>query len=141
MTMANVIYDSFTDDIFNQRFNITSATLYGMLVADSYTPSKGSHAKRSDVTGEVAGTGYTAGGAATTVTVAKDTTNHKQTLSFANILWTTSSITARGVVVYNHRGGLASADELVCAGTFGADVATSASTFTAVNTVALTYQN
>lgn len=141
MTMANVIYDSFTDDIFNQRFNLVTATIYAMLVADSYSPSKGSHSKRSDVTGEIAGTGYTAGGAVATVTVAKDTTNHKQTVSVANVLWTSSTLTARGVVLYNHRGGLASADELIAAGTFGADVSSSTSTFTAVNTAALTYQN
>lgn len=141
MTMASLIFDSFTDDVFNARFNPTTATFYGMLVSDSYTPNKGTHTKRSDVSNEISGTGYTAGGAAVTMTVAKDTSGHKETVSFANIVWASSSITARGIAIYNHRGGASSADELVCAGTFGADITSSSSTFTAVNGTPITYQN
>lgn len=142
MTMANAIYDSFTDNIFNQTFNLTTATVYGFLVTNTYTPSKGADAKRSDANAnEVSGTGYTAGGAATTVTITKDTTNHREDISFAAIAWTSSTITARGIVLYNHRGGLATADELICAATFGSDISSVSGTFTATNSSPLRYQN
>lgn len=140
MTMANVIYDSFINDVFAQNMNVETGTFYGMLVTDSYTPNKGTHAKRSDVTNEVTGTGYTAGGAATTVTVSLDTTNHRLNVDFSDISWTTSTITARGIVIYHHRGGSSSADELVCAATFGSDISSSGGTFTAHQTGDLRFQ-
>lgn len=53
-----------------------------MLVTSAYVPSKDSDLKRSNVTNEVVGTGYTAGGVTSAVTVTKDTANDKVTLSF-----------------------------------------------------------
>lgn len=142
MTMASGIYDSFLDNILNATFDLATATVKGLLVSNSYTPNFGTDQKRSDANAdEVAGTGYAAGGAASTVTIAKDTTNHRSTIGFANIVWTSSTITARGIVLYNARGGLATADELIAAATFGADVSSSASDFTAVNTAPILYQN
>lgn len=142
MTMASGKYDSFLDNIFNSTFDLATATIYGFLVTNAYTPNFGTNQKRSDADlNEITGTGYAAGGAATTVTIAKDTTNHRSTLSFANIVWSGSTITARGIVLYNHRGGADTADELIASGTFGSDVASSSSTFTAVNTAPILYQN
>ena len=142
MTMASLVYDSFTDDVMNGAIVPASDTFYGLLVTNSYTPNKGTDAKRSDANAnEITGTGYTAGGAAATATVAKDTTGHKETISFANVVWSGASFTARGIVIYKHRGGLATADNLVACGTFGADVTASSSTFTAVNSTPITYQN
>src|SRR5579884_1432814 len=138
--MASVIYDSVTRDEANGAVNFGSDTFYAMLVTSTYTPNKGTHAKRSDVTNEVTGTGYTAGGTPITCTVALDTTNHKTTLTFAAVSWASSTITARGLVVYKHRGGLASADELVFYDDFGADVTSTAGTFSVASST-ITKQN
>ena len=112
-----------------------------MLVTSTYTPDKGAHLKRSDVTNEVTGTGYSSGGTAVTCTVAKDTTNHKETWTFSNPSWASSSITARAGVIYKSRGGLASADELVAYVDFGADVTSTNDTFSVTLSSPLTFQN
>ncbi len=113
--MASLNYDSFFLDLANGAVVPGTDTFYAMLVTASYTPNKGTHTKRSDVTaGEVSGAGYTAGGKATTCTVAMNTTTHKLTLTFSAVSWPNATITAAtGCVIYKRRGGAASADELV----------------------------
>ncbi len=134
-------YDSFWDDVTRQTFNSVTASYKCMLVT-AYTPNKGTHTKRSDVTStEITGTGYTAGGATVTCTVAKDTTNHRETWTFSNPSWTTATISAAGAVVYNARGGASSADELVCYVDFGGTIVSTAGTFAETFTGALTLQN
>jgi hypothetical protein len=85
-----------------------------LLVTSTYTAAK-SHAKRSDITNEVAaGSGYTTGGNACALTVAAtDNVNNDVEISFSVTSWTSATITARAGVIYKSRGGLATADELV----------------------------
>lgn len=128
--MASLIYDSFWVDLENGAVNPSSDTFKVMLTTSTYTESKTTHSKRSDVTNEVTGTGYTAGGASTTATVSYDSANNRVNLSIGAASWTGSTITARKAVVYKSRGGLASADNLVCVIDFGSDVSTTSGTFT-----------
>jgi hypothetical protein len=101
-----------------------------MLVTSAYTPDKDAHDFRNDVTNEVSGTGYTAGGTATTVTVGTvDTGNDRVDITFGAVSWTTSTITARGAVYYKSRGGASSADEIILYDDFGGDIVSSAGTF------------
>jgi hypothetical protein len=95
-------------------------------------PNIDTHTKRSDVTNEVTGTGYTAGGVALTSASRSPTTRPTtgpSSLS-ANPSWATATITARGAVIYKSRGGAATADELVCYLDFGSDQTSTAGTFT-----------
>jgi hypothetical protein len=102
-----------------------------MLVTSTYAPNKDTHTKRSDVTNEVVGTGYTAGGVAVGATVsAVDTANDRVDVTFAQVTWPASTITARGAVYYKSRGGASTADEIIMYDDFGADVVTVAGTFT-----------
>lgn len=85
---------------------------------------------RSDVNNEATGTGYTAGGTAVTATVgAVDTTNNRVPVTFSNPSWAASTITARGAVVFRDTG-TASTDRLVTYVDFGANVSSTAGTFT-----------
>lgn len=138
--MASLIYDSVTRDEANGAVNFGSDTFKAMLVTSTYSPNKKTHTKRSDVTNEVTGTGYTAGGVAITCTVALDTANDKTTLTFGAISWASSTITARGLAVYKSRGGASSADELVFYDDFGADIVSTAGTFS-VAASTITKQN
>lgn len=136
MTMASLIYNSAMRDEANGAINFGSDTFYGMLVTNSYTPDKDAHTKRSDVTNEVTGTNYVAGGKACACTVsAVDTANDRVTLTFDPIDWPASVITARGIVYYKRRGGASSADELVAAVTFGADIVSTGGAFDTTATV------
>lgn len=128
--MASTAYDSFLDDLSKGSIDMDTDAFKVMLVTSSYTEDKAAHTKRSDITSEVSGTGYTAGGATLVPTVTKDTTNHRTTLTFPQVTWSNSTITARKAVVYKSRGGASSADELVFVNDFGADVTTSNGTFT-----------
>lgn len=96
-----------------------------MLVTSSYTPDFDAHEFRDDVTNEITGTGYTAGGEEVTVTVgAIDTGNNRVDVTLGGAEWDNSTITARGAVYYKSRGGASSADELIAYIDFGADVST-----------------
>lgn len=128
--MASIIYNSFLDDVFRGNIDCDTDTFYVLLVTSSYTEDKDAHDKRDDVTNEVSGTGYTAGGVAATVTVTKDTANDRIDVSLGSASWASSTITARKAVYYKRRGGAASADELVAVNDFGSDVITSSGTFT-----------
>lgn len=128
--MASIIYNSFLDDVFRGNIDCDTDTFYVLLVTSSYTEDKDVHDKRDDVTNEVSGTGYTAGGVAATVTVTKDTANDRIDVSLGSASWASSTLTARKAVYYKRRGGAASADELVAVNDFGSDVITSSGTFT-----------
>lgn len=126
--MADILYTSFKRDIMNGAIDLDTDTIKVLLVTSTYTASA-THAKRSDVTNEVTGTGYTAGGA----TIGSPTVSNVSTTGVfdgADVSWTTSTITARGAVIYKSRGGASSADELVCYIDFGADKVSTAGTFT-----------
>lgn len=136
--MASLIYNSAIDDMARNNIDFDTNTFKSMLVTSAYTPNKDTNDRRDDVTNEVTGTGYTAGGVTTACTVTKDTANDKVTLQFAAVSWASSTITARALVIYKSRGGASSADELVAYNDFGSDVASSGGTFSvAASTITL----
>jgi len=137
--MASLLYNSAVDDMARGAIDFDTDTFKVMLVTSSYTPDKDTHDKRNDVTNEVSGTGYTAGGVTSVCTVTKDTTNDRVTLSFAAVSWASSTITARGAVIYKSTG-TASNDNLVAYNDFGSDVASASGTFT-VGASVITLQN
>jgi deoxyribose-phosphate aldolase len=128
--MADLIYNSFFTDLSKGNIDLDTDTFKLMLVTSAYTPTK-THAKRSDITNEVTGTGYTAGGATlANVTVTQDNTNDLAKFDADDVSWATSTITARGAVLYKARGGAASADELVKYFDFGSDQSSVGAAFT-----------
>jgi hypothetical protein len=127
--MASLIYNSFLEDLARGAVDMDTDTFRVMLVTSSYTENKDTHTRRSDVTNEVSGTGYTAGGVVTTITVTKDTTNDRLDITLGAVSWPTSTITARKAVFYKARGGASSADELVAVNDFGSDVTSTGATF------------
>jgi len=134
--MASLIYNSFLEDLARGAIDMDTDTFKVMLVTTAYTENKDTHTKRSDITNEVTGTGYTAGGVTCTVTVTKDTTNDRLDITLGAVSWPSSTITARKAVYYKSRGGAATADELVAVNDFGSDVISTGATFSlALSTV------
>ena len=138
--MASFIYNSCIEDSVSGNIDFGADTFALLLATSSYSPDKDTHLKRSDVTNEATGTGYTAGGEVVACTVAKDTVNDRVVVTFAEASFTSSTITARGAVIYKARGGLASADELVAYVDFGATVSSTNATFS-VSESTITLQN
>jgi hypothetical protein len=136
--MASLVYNSAVDGMARGLIDFDSDTFKAMLVTSTYSPNKDTHDKRDDVTNEVTGTGYTAGGTTCAVTVTKDTANDKVTITLGSVSWSSSTITARGCVYYKSRGGASSADEIVAYNDFGGDVSTTGGTFSvAASTITL----
>lgn len=127
--MASLIYTSFFEDLAKANIDLDTAVIKVMLVTSVYTENKDTHTKRSDVTNEVTGTGYTAGGNTVTATVTKDTTNDRLDIALGGTTWPTSTITARKAVYYVDTGSAAT-DQVIAVNDFGSDVVTSAGTFT-----------
>lgn len=74
-------------------------------------------------TGEVVGTGYTAGGKTlVNIAPASSTTQNCAYISFNNVTWTGASFTARGALIYNSTTNAA-----VCVLDFGSDKVASGS--------------
>lgn len=129
--MANEIYNSFKRDILSGTIDMDTDIIKLMLVTSAYTPNIDTHTKRSDVTNEVTGTGYTAGGATlANKSVSVDNALNKAMFTADQIVIPNATITARGGVLYKSRGGGASADELIAYADFGADITSTNGDFT-----------
>lgn len=139
--MASLVYNSMMRDVVVGSVDFDTDTFKMMLVTSSYSASK-SHAKRNEVTNEVSGTGYTAGGNACSVTVAAtDNSNNDVEISFSVTSWTSATITARAGVIYKSRGGASTADELVGYVDFGGDVTSTNGTFAVTISTPLKFVN
>jgi hypothetical protein len=108
-----------------------SATIKCGLTTSTYTPNQDTHHFWSDVTNEVTGTGYIAGGVTLTTTGGSsyDTATDQIRLDGTDASWATSTITARRAVVWNDTAGASTTDPVMGWVDFGADVATTAGTF------------
>lgn len=138
--MASLIYNSAIDDMARGAIDFDTDSFKAILVTSAYTPNKDTDLKRSAVTNEVTGTGYTTGGVASAVTVTKDTALDKVTVQFGAVSWPSSTITAFGCVYYKSRGGASSADELVAYVDFGSNVSSTGGTFS-ITASTITLQN
>lgn len=131
--MASTNFTNFTRALATAGHNFSSDSLKVLLV--SSVPSEtdlDSWANRSDVTNEITGTGYTAGGITQAYTLnALDTTNNRQSITMTNITsgWTTATFTTVGAIIYKDTGSAAtdkliqfvdfSGSQSVSSGTFG----------------------
>jgi hypothetical protein len=129
--VASFFFDSFWDDLVKGNVVPSTDTVKVLLTTSSYVPSKASHAKRSDVTNEITGTGYTAGGAAAAITLTAASGNADlELINQADVSWTTATVTAAFAVAYKSRGGASTADNLYWVIDFGGNFTSTAGTFT-----------
>lgn len=139
--MASLVYNSCIRDTVTGQIDFDTDTFYMMLVTSSYTPDQDLHLDRADVTNEVTGTNYTSAGQAVTVTVGSvDTANDRVDISFADVTWASSTITAAAAVVYKYTGTAAN-DLLVAYLDFGGDVSSTSGDFTVSTTTPLRFAN
>lgn len=128
--MADVIYNSFKAYIMDGSLDLDLDTIKVALVTSTYTPNQDTHEDFADVTNEVTGTGYTAGGEAlANKAVTIDDTDNEGVFDADDVTWTSSTITARGAVVYKDTG-TAATSLLICYLDFTTDQSSSAGDFT-----------
>lgn len=100
-----------------------------LMVTDTHTPNFDTHDFRNDITNEVSGTGYSAGGAAITST---EVTLSSGTLTFdgADVSWASSTIAnAMAAVLYTNVGA-DTTDQLILLSDFVNAASSSGGTFT-----------
>lgn len=109
--------------------SLEAETHKGLLVTDTYTPDFTVHDFRDDVTNEVTGTGYTAGGNTITIT---EITLAAGLLTFdhADPSWPSSTITNAMAHIQYTNVGTAATDQLVLLLDFVTAVSTSNGTLT-----------
>ena len=97
-----IVYNSALEDLARGAIDFDTDTFFAMLVTSTYVANKDTHLKRSDVTNEVTGTGYTAGGELVTgATISTDTQTGTVYVNFADVSWPGADFTARGALIYN----------------------------------------
>ncbi len=125
-----MFYNIFKKNILSDKINLSNDTFKMALLQSNYTPDIDAHTVFSDVTGEVSGSGYTAGGQVITgLNFTQDNTNDVGKLDASNVAWDNSVITsARFGLVY--RSGASSGDSyLVAYQSFGSDKSTNNAKF------------
>jgi len=116
---------------FEGLIDFDTDTIKAMLVTSVYTPNQDTHDNVDDVTNEVVGTGYTAGGQTlANCAIAVDSVNDRVEFDADNPSWANSTITARGMVIYKDTG-TPGTSPLICYIDFGEDKISSAGAFTA----------
>lgn len=131
MAVSAKLYGLFIESLFNQEIDINTDTLKTMLCSSAYVPNQDTHRYKSDVTNEISGAGYTAGGVGLTdVTVVYDPSTHKLTFDADDAQWTGATFTARYAVIYDATPAGDSSRALIGFVDFGADISVSAGAFT-----------
>jgi VCBS repeat-containing protein len=122
MAITAAVCDSYKQEILSGE-HLSTDTYKMALYTSSATLDETT--TEYDATGEVTGTGYSAGGTALSgfTTGLEDGTAY---LTFTNPTWSTSTITARGALIYNSDN----ADKAVCVLDFGEDVSSASGLFT-----------
>jgi hypothetical protein len=109
-------FSSDTTDVFKIALYTSSATLGASTTAYS-------------ATNEVSGTGYSAGGNTLTISANPASSGTTAFLDFADTTWSSSTITARGALIYKADGGT---NPAVAVLDFGSDKSSTSGDFTIV---------
>lgn len=100
MAITQALCTSFKQELMEGVHDFTSHTFKIALYTSSATLSAATTAYSA--TNEVSGTGYTAGGEALTVTGgAVSISGTTAYIDFSDVTWSSSTITARGALIYN----------------------------------------
>lgn len=117
--MAANAYGKFLQHLAKADIDFDSIALKAMLCTSSYSPNFDTHEFRSDVTNEVSGTGYSAGGISlTSEAISLDTTNNRLKIDADDANFGTLTVSGiTQLVVYVDTGSSAT-DLLVSCHTF-----------------------
>lgn len=130
--MTAKIYGDFLVSLVKKYHDLSSDSIKGMLCTNTYSPNQDTHDFKDDVTNEIVGDGYTAGGKALSgVTITYNGTDNQMEMEANDLEWAASTITdARYLVLYNDSTGVGdSSKRLIGYVDFGGNKSSSASTF------------
>ena len=135
MAITQAMATSFKVEILDGIHAFGTTVVRGSTTADSFYLALYTNAATLDATttaytatNEASGTGYVAGGQLLSVSTAPTSTSTTAWLNFANETWTSSSITARGCMIYNY----SQSNKCVAVLDFGADKTSTDGDFTVI---------
>lgn len=131
MAVSAKMYAKAHKSLVSKEANLNTDALKVLLLTSTYVPNQALHQYRSDLTNEVVGAGYTAGGFALT-SVAVTTSGLVTTLAAANASWSASTITARYAAIVDTTPATAATQPLISYVDFGADVVSSGTLFSII---------
>lgn len=100
MATTTTVYNSYKKDVLDGTIDLVNDTIKVALCTSSYTPDIDAHSFFDDITNEVVGTGYTAGGETLgTKTTTQDNTDDEGVFDAADTTWSSSTITARYAII------------------------------------------
>jgi hypothetical protein len=101
--MATKWYKKAVPAIATGKVNLVSDDIKVMLTTSAYVPNRETQAVKADVTNEVTGTGYTAGGKSLTgKTLSPDEAATRWTWDASDLTFTGVSLTCRYAVIYDN---------------------------------------
>lgn len=128
MAISQAMVTSFKVGILNGSFNFNTGTSQVFKIA-LFTSSAtlGAGTTVYSTSNEVTGTGYTAGGKTLTIAAVPTSSGTTAYLDFSDVTWTSSTITARGALIYLADGATNPAIAVL---DFGTDKTSTAGDFT-----------
>tara|TARA_R110000823_G_scaffold268125_2_gene388062 strand:+ start:1933 stop:2403 length:471 start_codon:yes stop_codon:yes gene_type:complete len=140
MAITQAMCTSFKQELLQGVHNFTSGSGGGTTTSTgsgnafkialfTSSASLGAGTTAYSTSNEASGTGYDAGGKALT-NVTPTTSSTTALTDFANVTWGSSSVTARGAMIYNSSTTAGSANRAILILNFGADKASSSGDFT-----------
>lgn len=113
-------YTKFFASLANKEIDLDTDTIKLMALSSSYTPVQGTHRYKSDLSNEVSGTNYTAGGIALTSPVFS-TSGLVFTFDAADVAWPGAIPACRYLVAYDASPGSDATRPLICYMTLDVD--------------------
>lgn len=127
--MASVVYNSAKAKLMQGDLDL-DLPVNVALVTSTYTVDIDAHDFFDDITNEVSGGNYTAGGITlSNTTVIQDNTDDEAAFDGDDVTWSNSTITARAAILYQNTG-TASTSPLIAYFDFGSDQSSSSGDFT-----------
>ena len=128
MAITQAMVTSFKVGVLDGTFDFSSGTSQVFKIA-LFTSSATLDATTTaySVTNEVSGTGYSAGGNTLTISANPASSGTTAFLDFADLTFSSATITARGALIYNSS---AAGNPTVCVLDFGSDKTSTSGTFT-----------
>lgn len=121
--MASFIANTYKQKLFDNTTKIAVTDTWKLaLTTSSYTPNQDSHDFFDDVTNEISGSGYTAGGATVAnVTLTLDTANDRVVIDADDVTWSNSTIQGARYGILYKSTGVAGTSPLIAIIDFGSD--------------------
>lgn len=129
MAISTAVTDVFKSELLKGNHDLSTSADALKLALYTSAATLGTATTDYAVTNEISGTGYTAGGGALVISASMPTISSNEAFTdFADLTFSTATITARGCLIYNTT--ILAANDAIQSHDFGSDKTSTAADFT-----------